>query len=213
MVLLSRCKPLGYKWIFKKKMKADGTIAKHRARLVIKEFRQREGLDYYNTYYPVTRITSTRMVLAIAALRNLEVYLMDVKPTFLNEDLEEEIYMNQPQGFIAPGLESKVCRLVKSLYDLRKAPKQGYQISPYHVRMRIPYIQACQVELYNSFERCTLRKTDGESVLREAYPTRASFHDLLMFSYLSFILSVLCFYPIRLNVVVTAEDTATSVPT
>ncbi|GJT72019.1 retrotransposon protein, putative, ty1-copia subclass [Tanacetum coccineum] len=137
VVLLSHCKPLGYKWIFKKKMKADGTIAKHKARLVIKEFRQREGLDYFDTYSPVTRITSTRMVLAIAALRNLEVHLMDVKPTFLNGDLEEEIYMNQPQGFIAPGLESKVCRLVKSLYDLRKAPKQGHQISPYHVRMWI----------------------------------------------------------------------------
>ncbi|GJR19780.1 retrotransposon protein, putative, ty1-copia subclass [Tanacetum coccineum] len=102
-------------------MKADGTIAKHRARLVIKEFRQREGLDYFDTYSPVTRITSTRMVLAIAALKNLEVHLMDVKLIFLNGDLKEEIYMNQPQGFIAPGLESKVCRLVKSLYDLRKA--------------------------------------------------------------------------------------------
>ncbi|GJR00274.1 retrovirus-related pol polyprotein from transposon TNT 1-94 [Tanacetum coccineum] len=98
------CKPLGYKWIFKKKMKADGTIAKHKARLVIKEFRQREGLDYFDTYSPVTRITSTRMVLAIAALRNLEVHLMDMKLTFLNEDLKEEIYMNQPQGFIALGL-------------------------------------------------------------------------------------------------------------
>ncbi|GJZ24426.1 calcineurin B-like protein 4 [Tanacetum coccineum] len=107
-------------------------IAKHKARLVIKEFRQREGLDYIDTYSFVTRITSTRMVLAIAALRNLEVHLMDVKPTFLNGDLEEEIYMNQPQGFIAPELKSKVCRLVKSLYDLRKAPKQGHQISPYH---------------------------------------------------------------------------------
>ncbi|GJR77408.1 retrotransposon protein, putative, ty1-copia subclass [Tanacetum coccineum] len=60
------------------KMKADGTIVKHKARLVIKEFRQREGLDYFDTYSPVTRITSTRMVLAIAALRNLEVHLMDV---------------------------------------------------------------------------------------------------------------------------------------
>ncbi|GKC73950.1 calcineurin B-like protein 4, partial [Tanacetum coccineum] len=123
---------LGYKWIFKKKMKGDGTIAKHKARLVIKEFRQHEGLGYFDTYSLFTRITSTRMVLAIAALRNLEVHLMDVKPTFLNRDFEEEIYMNQPQGFIALGLESKVYRLVKSLYDLRKVPKQGHQISPYH---------------------------------------------------------------------------------
>ncbi|GJU14257.1 retrovirus-related pol polyprotein from transposon TNT 1-94 [Tanacetum coccineum] len=97
------CKPLGYKWIFKKKMKADGTIDKYKARLVIKGYRQREGLDYFDTYYPVTRITSIRMILAIAALRNLEIHQMDVKTAFLNGDLEEEIYMNQPKGFIAPG--------------------------------------------------------------------------------------------------------------
>ncbi|GJV25723.1 retrotransposon protein, putative, ty1-copia subclass [Tanacetum coccineum] len=91
------CKPLGYKWIFKKKMKANGTINKYKARLVIKGFRQREGLDYFDTYSPVTRITSIRMILAIAALRKLEVHQIDVKTTFLNEDLEEEIYMNQPE--------------------------------------------------------------------------------------------------------------------
>ncbi|GKB61527.1 DNA-directed RNA polymerase subunit beta' [Tanacetum coccineum] len=110
---------------------------RYKARLVIKGFRQREGLDYFDTYSLVTRITSIRMILAIAALRNLEVHQIDVKKAFLNGDLEEEIYMNQPEGFMAPGLERKVCRLVKSLYDLRKAPKQGHQISPYHVRMWI----------------------------------------------------------------------------
>nr|GEZ00526.1 retrotransposon-related protein [Tanacetum cinerariifolium] len=109
------CKPLGYKWIFKKKMKADGTIDKYKARLVIKVFRQREGLDYFDTYSPVMRITSIRMILSIAALRNLEVYQMDVKTAFLNGDLEEDIYMNQPEGFIAPRQEGKVCRIVKSL--------------------------------------------------------------------------------------------------
>ncbi|GJV73984.1 retrovirus-related pol polyprotein from transposon TNT 1-94 [Tanacetum coccineum] len=82
------CKPLGYKWIFKKKMKANGTIDKYKARLVIKGFRQCEGLDYFETYSPVTRITSIRMILAIATLRNLEVYQMDVKTEFLNRDLE-----------------------------------------------------------------------------------------------------------------------------
>nr|GFB12470.1 zinc finger CCCH domain-containing protein 14 [Tanacetum cinerariifolium]GFB45164.1 zinc finger CCCH domain-containing protein 14 [Tanacetum cinerariifolium] len=88
-------------------MKADGTIDKYKARLVIKGFRQHKGLDYFDTYSPVTRITSIRMILAIAALRNLEVYQMDVKTAFLNGDLEEEIYMNQPEGFIAPGQEGK----------------------------------------------------------------------------------------------------------
>nr|GEZ04939.1 TMV resistance protein N [Tanacetum cinerariifolium] len=109
------------------KMKADDTIDKYKARLVIKRFRQREGLGYFDTYFPVTRITSIRMVLAIATLRKLEVHQMDVKMKFLNGYLEKKvIYMNQPEGFMAPGLESKVRRLVKSLYDLRKAPKQGY---------------------------------------------------------------------------------------
>ncbi|GJX18698.1 calcineurin B-like protein 4 [Tanacetum coccineum] len=67
-----------------------------------------EGLDYFDTYF--TRITSVRMILAIAALRNLEVHHMDVKMRFLNEDLEKVLYMNQPEGFMAPILESKVCK-------------------------------------------------------------------------------------------------------
>ena len=121
------CKPLGSKWIFKRKMKADGSIDKYKARLVIKGYRQREGLDYFDTYSPVTRINSIRMILAIAALRNLEVHQMDVKTAFLNGDLEEEIYMEQPEGFIVPGQEKKVCKLVKSLYGLKQAPKQWHE--------------------------------------------------------------------------------------
>nr|GEY94411.1 hypothetical protein [Tanacetum cinerariifolium] len=69
------------------------------------------------------RLTEKRMILAIAALRNLKVHQMDMKTAFLNGDLEEEIYMNQPEGFIAPGQEGKVYRLVKSLYGLKQAPK------------------------------------------------------------------------------------------
>ena len=96
-------KPLGYKWIFKKKMKADGSIDKYKARLVIKGYKQKEGLDYFDTYSPVTRISSIRMLIAIAAIHNLELHQMDVKTTFLNGDLDEEIYMEQPEGFIVPG--------------------------------------------------------------------------------------------------------------
>ena len=97
------CKPLSSKWVFKRKHKVDGSIDKYKARLVIKGYKQTEGLDYFNTYFPVTRINSTRMVLAITALRNLDVHQMDVKIDFLNGDLDEGIYMEQPEGFSTPG--------------------------------------------------------------------------------------------------------------
>ena len=85
-------KPLGYKWIFKKKLKTDGSIDKYKARLVIKSYKQKEGLDYFDTYSPVTRISSIRMLIAIAAIHNLEIYQMDVKIDFLNGDIDKEIY-------------------------------------------------------------------------------------------------------------------------
>jgi hypothetical protein len=113
------CKPLGYKWIFKRKMKADGSIDKYKARFVVKGYKQKEGVDYFDTYSPVTRITSIRMLIAIAVLYNLEIHQMDIKTAFLNGELDEEIYMEQPEGFIVPGKEKKVCRLVKSLYGLK----------------------------------------------------------------------------------------------
>ena len=96
-------KPLGCKWVFKKKMKADGSIDKYKARLVAKGYKQKEGVDYFDTYSPVTRITLIRMLIAIAALNDLEIHQMDVKTTFLNGELNEEFYMEQPEGLIAPG--------------------------------------------------------------------------------------------------------------
>ena len=113
-------KPLKYKRIFKRKMKADGSIDKYKAKLVIKGYRQKESLDYFDIYSPVTRITSIYMLIAIAALYNLEIHQMDVKTTFLNSDLNEEIYMEQPKGVVVPGQEKKVCRPVKSFYGLKQ---------------------------------------------------------------------------------------------
>ena len=120
----SSCKPLSSKWVFKRKRKVDGSIDKYKPRLVIKGYRQTKDLDYFDTYSPVTRINSIRMVLAIVALKDLEVHQMGVKMTFLNGDLNEEIYMEQTEGFSTPGQERKVCRLVKSLYGLKQALKQ-----------------------------------------------------------------------------------------
>nr|GFA72174.1 zinc finger, CCHC-type [Tanacetum cinerariifolium] len=121
------CKPLGCEWIFKNKMKVDGTIDKFKARLVIQGFRQKEGIDYFDTYAPVARITTIRLLLALAVIYNLVIHQMDVKTAFLNGDLDEEVNMKQPEEFVMPGNEHKVCKLVKSLYGLKQAPKQWHQ--------------------------------------------------------------------------------------
>jgi hypothetical protein len=116
-------KPLGCHWIFKKKLRTDGSIEKYKARLVVQGFGQKEGFDFFDTYAPVARITTIRMILALASIHKLLIHQMDVKTAFLHGDLEEEIYMKQPEGFIVPGQENKVCKLVKSLYGLKQAPK------------------------------------------------------------------------------------------
>nr|GEY28310.1 hypothetical protein [Tanacetum cinerariifolium] len=88
-------------------------------------FRQKEGIDYFDTYAPVARITTIRLLLALAAIHNLAIHQMDVKIAFLNGDLDEEVYMKQPEGFVMQGNEHKVCKLVKSLYGLNKHLNSG----------------------------------------------------------------------------------------
>jgi hypothetical protein len=120
-------KAIGCKWIFKKKMKVDGTIDKFKARLVAKGFTQKDGIDYFDTYAPVARISTIRVLIALASIYKLQIHQMDVKTAFLNGELDEEIYMKQPEGFIVQGQEHKVCKLVKSLYGLKQAPKQWHE--------------------------------------------------------------------------------------
>ncbi|CAH9068398.1 unnamed protein product [Cuscuta epithymum] len=118
------CKPIGCKWIFKKKFNPDGSIDKYKARLVAKGFSQKQDVDYFDTFAPVTRISSIRTLIALASIHKLLIHQMDVKTAFLNGELEEEIYMMQPEGHVVSGQEHKVCKLVKSLYGLKQAPKQ-----------------------------------------------------------------------------------------
>nr|GFA01697.1 zinc finger, CCHC-type [Tanacetum cinerariifolium] len=124
------CKPLGCKWIFKIKLKVDGTIEKCKSRLVIQGFKQKSRIDYFDTYAPVKRISTIRLLITMASIHNLIIHQMDVKTAFLNGDLDEEVYMNQTQGsscLIMPGNEIKVCKFTKSLYGLKHAPKQWHQ--------------------------------------------------------------------------------------
>ncbi|RVW29758.1 Retrovirus-related Pol polyprotein from transposon TNT 1-94 [Vitis vinifera] len=95
--LPSGSKPIGCKWVFRRKYHTDGMIQTFKARLVAKGFKQREGIDYFDTYAPVARTTSIRILFALASIHNLSVHQMDVKMAFLNGDLNEEVYMEQPE--------------------------------------------------------------------------------------------------------------------
>ena len=111
------------KWILKYKPGFKTTSPRYKARFVIKGYSQTHGLDYTETYAPVAKTYSFRMVMAIAAEKDLEMIQLDVKTAFLYGTLEEEIYMKQPEGFAIPGKEEEVCRLVKSLYGLKQASR------------------------------------------------------------------------------------------
>ena len=116
------------KWVFKKKegmSPAEGI--KYKARVVAKGFHQREEVDYNEIFSPVVRHTSIRVLLAMVAHQNLELEQLDVKTAFLHGELEEEIYMTQPDGFQVPGKEDYVCKLKKSLYGLKQSPRQWYK--------------------------------------------------------------------------------------
>ncbi|XP_075100545.1 uncharacterized protein LOC142176513 [Nicotiana tabacum] len=109
-----------------RKYNTDGSVQTFKA-LVAKGFTQKEGIDYFDIYAPVARITSIRVLLSLDSIYDLYVHQMAVKTTFLNGNLSEEIYMQQPEGFVLPGNEKKVCKLIKSLYGLKQAPKQWHE--------------------------------------------------------------------------------------
>ena len=99
----------------------------YKARLVVKGFNQKKGIDFEEIFSPVVKMSSIRVALGLAARLNLEVEQLDVKIAFLHGDLEEEIYMQQPEGFKVKGKENLMCKLKKSLHGLKQAPRQWYK--------------------------------------------------------------------------------------
>jgi hypothetical protein len=120
-------KSVGCKWVFRTKRDASGHIVRHKARLVAKGYSQVEGVDFNETFAPVAKFSTIRCMLAIGSAMDLEIHQMDVKIAFLNGELEEDIYMDQPQRFVQDGKEDLVCKLKKSLYGLKQSPRAWYQ--------------------------------------------------------------------------------------
>ena len=114
-------KAVGCKWVLKTKKDSLGNIERHKARLVAKGFTQREGIDYTETFSPLSKKDSMRIIMALVAHFDFDLHQMDMKTTFLNGNLEEEVYMKQPEGFSSSEGEHLVCKLKKSIYGLKQA--------------------------------------------------------------------------------------------
>jgi hypothetical protein len=114
------------KWVFKNKLNEDGQVTRNKARLVCKGYAQIERIDFEETFAPVARMEEIHLLLAYACSKNVKVYQMDVKSAFLNGELEEEVYIEQPEGFQLSENTDYVCKLKKALYGLKQAPRAWY---------------------------------------------------------------------------------------
>ncbi|PNX87842.1 retrotransposon protein putative Ty1-copia subclass, partial [Trifolium pratense] len=150
-------KPIGCKWVYKKKIGADGKVETYKARLVAKGYRQKEGIDYDETFSPVAMIKSIRILLAIAAYYDYEIWQMDVKTAFLNGELKEEVYMTQPEGFTSLSDHNKVCKLQRSIYGLKQASR-SWNIRFNNTIEKFNFVK-CEEE------PCVYKKISGSSII------------------------------------------------
>lgn len=150
-------KRIGVKWVYKTKLNENGEIDKCKARLVVKGYAQKHGIDYNEVFAPVARWDTIRMVLAIAAQKGWTVFQLDVKSAFLHGELSETVFIEQPLGYVQEGEEDKVYRLKKALYGLKQAPRAWYsRIEGYFIK--------------EGFARCSYEptlfvKTEGGKIL------------------------------------------------
>jgi hypothetical protein len=149
-------KPIDCKWVFKTKKDSLGNIERYKARLVAKEFTQKEGIDYTETVSPVSKKDSLCIILPLVAHFDLELHQMDVKTAFLNGDLEEVVYMKQPEGFSSNDGEHLVCKLKKSIYGLKQASRQWY-LKFHGIISSFGFVE-------NPMDQCIYQKVSGSKI-------------------------------------------------
>ena len=154
-------KPVGSKWVFKAKTNADGHIERYKARLVAQGYSQKFGTDYDETFSPVVRLESVRTLIAMSVQQGLQLHQVDVTTAFLNGELEEEVYMRQPEGFVIPGKEHLVCKLTKSIYGLKQSPRYWNAALHNHLK-KLGFIQT-------TTDPCVYRSSGGEPVYLGVY--------------------------------------------
>ena len=158
----TNCTPIGLKWIFKLKKNPQGKVIKHKARLVVKGYSQRKGIDYDEIYAPVVRFETIRILIALAALKNWKIHHLDVMSAFLNGEIDEVIYVRQPEGFLVKGKEAHVLRLKKALYGLKQAPRAWY-FKLHSCLLSLGFIKS-------DFEQSLyLKRSDGEMLIVGVY--------------------------------------------
>ena len=118
---------IGTKWVFRNKQDENGVVTRNKARLVVQGFTQIEGLDFGETYAPVARLESIRILIAFATHHNFKLYEMDVKSAFLNGPIQELVFVEQPPGFADLNKPNHVYKLHKALYGLKQAPRAWYE--------------------------------------------------------------------------------------
>ncbi|GKC90774.1 retrotransposon protein, putative, ty1-copia subclass [Tanacetum coccineum] len=149
-------KTVGSKWLFKIKTDMDGAVHTYKARLVAKGYTQTPGIDYEETFSPVSDIRAIRILIAIAAYYDYEIWQMDVKTAFLNGYLNEEVYMEQPEGFVNPKYPNRVCKLKHSIYGLKQASRQWNKCFDDEIK-KFSFSQ-------NADEPCVYLKASGSNV-------------------------------------------------
>ena len=152
---------VGIKWVYKLNTCSDGSIECYKAQLVAKEFSQKFGTDYDETFCPVVRLESFRTLVALSVQNGLTLHQVDVTTAFLNGELEEEVYMSQPHGFVATDQQNLVCKLKKSIYGLKQSPR-CWNLTLHNHLKKMGFLQT-------GSDPCIYRSSRGETFLIGVY--------------------------------------------